>query len=317
LIKWLNPSKFHKSKEASGLDTTDRIIRAMNQEKTVRVLLANTTRLVDEARERHGTTPTATAALGRVLTAAVMMGSDLKGQESVTVRVNGGGPLGTILAAAGADCTVRGYVDEPGAEVPEKYRGKLDVGKAVGTDGYLEVVKDLGLKSPFGGTVPLASGEIAEDMVHYFTFSEQVPSLVALGVYVERDRTVGAAGGLIIQALPGADDTLLGIIEEKATSLGPITGLLRQEDALEDIMHLVMEDIPYQIIDERAAAFRCKCSQEKINSIAAALSQEDIEQACADRGLLEITCNFCNQVYQLTPAEIEEIKKASGEDSQG
>ena len=120
------------------MDTTDRIIRAMNQEKTVRVLLANTTRLVDEARERHGTTPTATAALGRVLTAAVMMGSDLKGQESVTVRVNGGGPLGTILAAAGADCTVRGYVDEPGAEVPEKYRGKLDVGKAVGTDGYLK-----------------------------------------------------------------------------------------------------------------------------------------------------------------------------------
>ena len=155
-----------------------------------------------------------------------------------------------------------------------------------------------------------------EDMVHYFTFSEQVPpgrpgSICRTGSHRR------AAGGLIIQALPGADDTLLGIIEEKATSLGPITGLLRQEDALEDIMHLVMEDIPYQIIDERAAAFRCKCSQEKINSIAAALSQEDIEQACADRGLLEITCNFCNQVYQLTPAEIEEIKKASGEDSQG
>ena len=166
----------------------------MNHEKTVRVLLANTTRLVDEARKRHGTTPTATAALGRVLTVAVMMGSDLKGQESVTVRINGGGPLGTILAVAEADCTVRGYVDEPGAEVPEKNQRKLDVGKAVGTDGYLEVVKDLGLKSPFGGTVPLVSGEIAEDMAHYFTFSEQIPSLVALGVYVERDRTVGAAG---------------------------------------------------------------------------------------------------------------------------
>lgn len=157
------------------------------------------------------------------------------------------------------------------------------MGQAVGIDGYLEVVKDLGLKSPFGGTVPLVSGEIAEDMAHYFTVSEQVPSLVALGVYVERDRTVGAAGGLIIQALPGADDCLLGIIEQKATSLGPITGLLLRENGLEDIIHLVLEGIPYQIIDDRPVAFRCKCSQEKINSIVAALSQEDIEQACASR----------------------------------
>lgn len=293
------------------MQETDRIVRAMNEEKNVRLLLARTTRLVEEARRRHHTTPTATAALGRVLTAAVMIGADIKGAETVTLRVNGGGPLGTLLAVACGDGTVRGYVAEPAVDVPEKWPGKLDVGSAVGNNGHLEVIKDLGLKNPFTGTVPLVSGEIAEDLAYYFTLSEQIPSLVALGVYVERDHSVGAAGGLIIQAMPGANDEVLRLIEDRVQHLGPITGLLRQEQ-LETVVDVVFQGIAHEVIDSKPLAFRCRCNRERVTSIIAALSDEDIHQALKTRGKLEVTCNFCNEAYDFTAEDVARIRAGTG-----
>ncbi len=289
----------------------DYIIRALSDDKTVRVFLARTTDLVEEARRRHRTTPTATAALGRVLTAAVMMATDLKGDETVTIKINGGGPLGTILAVAQAEGTVRGYVSNPEAEVPEKHPGKLDVGRAVGLDGYIEVAKDLGLKAPFSGRVPLVSGEIAEDLAYYFTYSEQIPSLVALGVYIERDYTVKAAGGLIIQALPGATEDILKMIETQVTELGPLTSLLLEEPNLEHLLDRVMRGVPYHIVERRPLAFACKCNSDKVISIISSLSKEDIDAAMRERGFLEIVCNFCNEVYRFSAEQVAGIRKGS------
>lgn len=290
------------------MHNNDRIIRAITRDKSVRILLADTTNLVEEARERHGTRPQGTAALGRVLTAAVMMSTDLKSDQSVTVRINGGGPLGTILAVGRSDGTVRGYVSEPYEDVPPKYAGKIDVGRAVGINGLLEVTKDLGLRAPFAGSVPLVSGEIAEDFAYYFTVSEQIPSLVMLGVFVERDQTVSTAGGLIVQAMPGADDTLLADIEEQIVQLGPITGLLQQERRLETLLAQIMVGIPYDIIGEMPLAFRCMCNEHKTRSIVASMSQEDVNETLEDQNQIEITCNFCNEVYRYSPAEVAVIR---------
>lgn len=275
----------------------DRIIKAMTDDGTIRILLATTANLVEEARLRHNTSPTATAALGRVLTITVMMGTDLKGDESVTVRINGGGPLGTVLAVSDGDGTVRGYVANPSCEVPEKYRGKLDVGKAVGQDGFVEVIKDLGMKVPFSGRVRLVSGEIAEDMAYYFTYSEQVPSLVSLGVYIGQDLSVKAAGGMLIQALPGADEDQLAVIEERVQNMKPLTSLLL-ETTLEGILEEVLAGIPYHIMAEMPLAFKCRCSREKAQAILAAMSEEDVQKAAEGRGLVEIVCNFCNETYR-------------------
>ncbi|MGE5372679.1 MAG: Hsp33 family molecular chaperone HslO [Solirubrobacterales bacterium] len=286
----------------------DRIIRVINEEKTIRMMLAETTHLVEEARVRHDAAPTAAAALGRILTAAVMMASDMKQEESVTLRVNGGGPLGTILAVAPGDGTVRGSVSEPNVDVPEKYRGKLDVGAAVGTNGFFEVVRDMGLKAPFTGSVPLVSGELAEDLAYYFTLSEQVPSLVALGVYREPDRVITAAGGLIIQALPGADDDALVCLEERVSALGPITTMLQETESLEELAGKIMGPIPYRIIDERPLAFRCRCSEEKVLSIIRSMQLEDIEHAIREHGHLEVRCNFCNETYSYLPHQVETIR---------
>ena len=289
----------------------DYIFRALTDDKTVRVFLARTTDLVEEARRRHRTTPTATAALGRVLTAAVMMATDLKGQETVTIRVDGGGPLGTIVAVAEAEGTVRGYVSNPEAEVPVKYPGKLDVGTAVGLDGYIEVAKDLGLKTPFSGRVPLVSGEIAEDLAYYFTYSEQVPSLVALGVYIERDYTVKAAGGLIVQALPGATEDVLSRIEKQVKDLGPVTSLLLEEPDLEVLLEQVLSGISYHVVERRPLSFLCKCSLDKVKSVVAGLAGEDIEAALKDRGYLEVVCNFCNETYRFDAEQVALIRSGS------
>mgnify|MGYP003750259023 CR=1 FL=1 len=284
------------------------MLRVMNRDRTVRISLARSTILVEEARRRQNTTPTASAALGRTLTAAVMMGLDLKDGGSITLRINGGGPLGTILAVAESDGTVRGYVGNPSVDLPEKSRGKLDVGGAVGTAGFLEVVRDMGLKSVFTGSVPLQSGEIAEDLAYYFTMSEQIPSLVSLGVLVEPDGTISGAGGLFVQAMPGAEPDLLREIEERALKVGPVSHLVKEAE-LADIIGDIMGDIPYDIIDQIPIYFRCKCSREKVASIAMALEEEDVQKALEDQGCLEVWCNFCGEVYCLSTEEVESIRQ--------
>ncbi|MGE5418388.1 MAG: Hsp33 family molecular chaperone HslO [Acidobacteriota bacterium] len=287
----------------------DLAIRAMDKDRTVRVVLAQTTDLVDEARRRHDTSPTATAALGRVLTAGVMMGLELKGKESVTIRVNGGGPLGTILAVADSEGSVRGYVSDPTVEPPVKAQGKSDVGAAVGANGLLEVTRDMGLKAPFVGTVPLVSGEIGEDMAHYFTYSEQIPSLVSLGVLVDRDYTVAAAGGLFVQALPGADMELLKILEDQVLEMGTISNRIKDSSDLESIINEVFGQIEYDILESREVCFSCHCSQEKVVSILRMLAPEDIEKALESQGLVEVNCNFCNETYRFNKEEVEILRK--------
>lgn len=286
----------------------DAVLKGINDDKTIKVVAARTTNLVQEASRRHRTSPLASAALGRALTGALLLGLDLKGRESVTVRINGGGPAGTILAVAEGDGTVRGYITEPDVDLPEKSPGKLDVGSAVGTDGLLEVVRDLGLKSPFIGAVHLISGEIAEDIAYYLSYSEQVSSLVSLGVLVDRDRSVKAAGGILVQALPGADEALLEKIEQNIERLGPISSLIDSGTPLEHILRDIYGDIPFTIIEERKVAFQCKCSREKVEAVLKMLEPEDIEKALETQGRVEIRCNFCNETYYYTEQEVMDIR---------
>lgn len=283
----------------------DRQIRIVDRDKNIRVFLARTTHLVEEARLRHETSATATAALGRVMTAAVMMASDLKGgEDSLTIRVEGDGPAGTIIATADTRGGVRGFIANPAADLPEAARGKLAVGQLVGKHGSLEVVKDLGLKQPFSGRIELVSGEIAEDLAQYFFVSEQVPTLVALGVLVSIDLSVQAAGGLIVQALPGANDEVLKIIEENIFRLGTISDLMDSHPALEEIAHLVMKGIEYEIVAADDFGFRCKCSRDKLLQVLQGLSPEEKRDLQQDESI-EIICNFCRQRYLYKPEELD------------
>lgn len=293
------------------MDSGDIMLRVMDRERMVRISAARTTALVEEARVRQGTSPTASAALGRALTAAVMMGLDLKDDESITLRINGGGPLGTVLAVAESDGTVRGYVGNPGVDLPEIYRGKLNVGGAVGTEGFLEVIRDMRLRSPFIGRVPLQSGEIAEDLAYYFTLSEQIPSLVSLGVLIAPGGKVEGAGGLFVQAMPGAGDELLRVLEERVLEAGPISSLVKWD--LVRLVETIMEDIPFDILDKREVYFRCRCSPDKVSSIVTALSDEDIQVALASQGCLEIYCNFCGEVYTFGEDETRQLREGAGQ----
>lgn len=281
-------------------------IKIVDRGKCIRVFLARTTHLVEEAHRRHQTSATATAALGRVMTAAVMMASDLKGEEdSLTIRVNGDGPAGTIMATADTCGGVRGFIANPSADLPETAPGKLAVGQLVGLNGFLEVAKDLGLKQPFSGRIELVNGEIAEDLAHYFFASEQVPALVALGVLVAPDLSVRAAGGLIVQALPGANDEVLKALEDNIFRLGAISNLMDSYAALEQIAPLIMEGIDYEILETADFEFRCKCSRDKLLQVLQGLSAEE-RKDIQGGGEIEVICNFCRQRYLYQPGDLDE-----------
>jgi len=288
----------------------DYLIKAVDQDRQVRLILSHTTGAVQEAHQRHQTSATASAAMGRVLTAALMMGSDLKGNEdALTVRIDGGGISGPIVATADSHGNGRALISNPQADLPSKSPGKLAVGDLVGRDGFVEVIKDLGLKQPFIGKVPLVSGEIAEDIANYFLVSEQIPSLVSLGVLVETDLSIKAAGGLFVQAMPGADDEILEKVEKQVLSLGPISYLLEKSASLEDIMEQIMQDIPYKLVGEQPLQFKCRCSHDRLARIMASLSTEELHEIEASAGKLEVCCNFCNEVYHFTQEEIAAIQK--------
>ncbi|SHG96791.1 molecular chaperone Hsp33 [Thermosyntropha lipolytica DSM 11003] len=275
----------------------DYLLRAADAGKNVRIFLAHTTGAVEEMRRRHNTSATASAATGRLLTAAFLMGADLKGKEdSLTLKIAGDGPVGSIIATADAEGGARAYPLNPEADVPPRYPGKLDVGTLIG-NGYLEVIKDLGLKQPFVGRVELVSGEIAEDLAYYFMKSEQIPSLVSLGVLVDRDLRIRRAGGLLLQAMPEADDKILAKIEGNVMQMGPISGVMENKESLEDILAEIMGDIKYEILERRDLTFRCKCSRERLKSILAGFAEEEIRDIYEKEGKLELRCNFCNEVY--------------------
>lgn len=288
----------------------DYIVRMIAKDAPIKAMAIQGRDLVQRAREIHHTLPVATAALGRTLLGASMMGQQLKEEDgSVTLRVSGGGPLGNILAVSDSQGNVRGYVQNGQVDLPLNPQGKLDVGQAVGTGGSLTVIKDLRLKEPYVGTIPLVSGEIAEDITAYFAESEQIPTACALGVLVDRDLSVAAAGGYLIQLLPGADDKVIDSIEAGIARAGQVTAQLSQGVSAEDLLKLVLADFELELLEKVPVEYRCYCSRERMRSALASMGREELSNLIAEQGRAEMTCQFCDAVHVFEKDELEDLLK--------
>lgn len=286
------------------------LVRAMTKDGFVKAVAVTTTDIVERARQIHKTLPTATAALGRLLSAASMMGNMQKVEDgSITLQVKGGGPLGTILAVSDAQGNVRGYVQHPQVSILEKYRGKLDVGAAVGTDGMLTVIRDLQMKEPYVGSVELVSGEIAEDIANYFVQSEQCPTACALGVLVDTDQHVRAAGGYIIQLLPGAPDETIDKIEAGIQKAGAVTGLLDGGLSAQGMLEAVLAELELEILETEPVSYRCYCNRERVTSTLISLGKKELQEIVEEKETIHIECQFCDTIYDFSPDEIQEILK--------
>ncbi len=289
---------------------TDYIVRAMSKDGFIKAVGIVSTNLVERARQIHHTTPTATAALGRALTAASIMGNMQKVDNgSVTLQIKGGGPIGTILAVSDATGNVRGYVQNPRIELLEKYAGKLDVGAAVGVDGMLTVIRDLRMKEPYVGSVELVSGEIAEDVTAYFAQSEQTPTACALGVLVAPEQHVQAAGGYLLQLLPGAPEDVIGKLEAGIQSAGAVTEMLSRGLTPEQVLETVMAQFDVEFLETTEVAYRCYCSRERVASTLISLGREELNQILTDGETIHVGCQFCDVDYAFTPEEIAELVK--------
>ena len=286
----------------------DELVRAMTADGYVKVVGITTTGIVERARQIHKTLPTATAALGRLLTAASMIGNMQKSeQNSLTLQIKGGGPLGTLLAVSDEQGNVRGYVENPGVTVPEKYRGKLDVGAAVGARGALTVIRDLRMKDPYVGSVPLVSGEIAEDIAAYFVQSEQIPTACALGVLVNPDQSVRAAGGYLIQMLPGAPEHIVDQIERSIEAVGNVTSVLEAGASAEELLRLLFVGQELEILETDPVEYRCYCSRRRVESTLISLGAEELQQIVHDNETVTVSCQFCDTLYAFTPEDVQGI----------
>jgi len=282
----------------------DYLVRATAEGGTIRAVAAATTELVETARRRHDTYPTATAALGRTLTAAAFLGTALKDDGTVTVKIGGDGPIGGIVAQADRAGDVRGYPLSAHVDLPLTPQGKLDVGGAVGKNGHLYVTYDQRLKEPYTGMVELVSGEIAEDFTHYFSRSEQIPSAVVLGVKVEPDGPVRVAGGYMVQMMPGAGEKAAAVIEDNLIRLGAVTTLLESGLSPEAILAEVLAGCELKLLDRQDLQFRCGCSKERIAVLLQSLGKDELTDILAKEGGAEVRCHFCNTVQRFTGAEI-------------
>lgn len=286
----------------------DYIVRAMTKDGFVKAMAISSTAIVERARTIHKTTPTATAALGRVLTAASMMGNVQKVENgALTLQIKGGGPLGTILATSDAVGNVRGYVHNPSITLLEKYAGKLDVGAAVGTDGMLTVIRDLQMKEPYVGSVALVTGEIADDVTAYFAQSEQTPTACALGVLVDTDQSVKVAGGYLIQLLPGAPDDVIDRLESGIQKAGAVTPMLSDGLTPEEILKRVMSDFELEFLETTPVCYQCYCSRERVTSTLIAIGKKDLQEIADEGKPITIECQFCDTTYEFTPEEIQKI----------
>ncbi|GIN64464.1 33 kDa chaperonin [Robertmurraya siralis] len=285
----------------------DYLVKALAYDDQVRAYAVLSTETVGEAQRRHNTWPTASAALGRTLTAGVMMGSMLKGEEKLTVKVEGDGPLGPILVDANAKGQVRGYVTHPQIHFDLNEHGKLDVRRAVGTNGFLSVVKDVGLRDYFTGQVPIVSGELGEDFTYYFVKSEQVPSSVGVGVLVNPDNTILAAGGFVIQLMPGTDEETITKIEERLKMISPISKLIEQGLSPEEILEEVLGKENVRFLETQPVSFECNCSKERFADAIVSLGQDEITDMIETDGKAEAQCHFCNEKYQYTREELEQL----------
>lgn len=282
------------------------MVRIITRSGTVRALACVTTQLVGEACRRHGTWPTASAALGRALTGGALFGALLKTGQRVALRFEGNGPLKKIIVEAESNGTVYGYVGVPEVDLPLK-NGRLDVAGALGHAGLLNVTKDLRLKEPYKGTVILYTSEIAEDLAYYLTSSEQVPSAVGLGVFVETDGSIAAAGGFLIQALPPHDEQVIDALMERIGKLPPLSDLLRGGATPEQLLDLLFAGIPCDTLEKRALAFHCSCSRDRIERGLVSLGRQELAALLQQEGGAEVTCEFCRESYRFSRAELEEL----------
>ncbi len=287
----------------------DYLVKALAFDNQVRAYATRTTETVSEAQRRHQTWPTASAALGRSMTFGVMMGAMLKGDAKLTIKVEGGGPIGAILVDSNSKGEVRGYVTNPQTHFELNAKGKLDVARAVGTEGTLTIVKDLGLKDHFSGQVPVVSGELGEDFTYYLVTSEQVPSSVGVGVLVNPDNTILASGGFIIQLLPGTSDETITLIEERLSRIDPISKLIQRGLTPEQILEEVLGENNVRILEKQPVAFKCQCSKERIENAVISLGAHEIQAMIDEEGQAEAQCHFCNEVYLLTREDLEQLKK--------
>lgn len=289
----------------------DYLVRGMTLDGFVKAVAIRSTKTVRRGAEIQKTTPNATAAFGRVLTAASMMGNMQKTENgSMTMQIKGGGPIGTIVCVSDPMGNVRGYVTQPNVPLVEKFPGKLDVGATVGTDGTLTIIRDLQMKEPYVGSVPLVSGEIGDDVTCYFAQSEQTPTACALGVLVDRDLTVKVAGGYLIQLLPGAPDETITKVEEGIKRAGAVTTMLEQGMTPEDILGAVLGDLGVVFMETTPVEYRCYCSRERVTAALISLGKKELTEIMQEGKNFPVECQFCDTVYEFTPEDVSGILKS-------
>lgn len=289
-----------------------KIVRYITRDGSAFVVACDSTDMVAEMERIHKTSATATAALGRLITAASMMGNMLKGaDDSITIRMNGGGPVGDLIAVSDYMGNARAYIQNPVVEIPLNNIGKLDVKGAVGTDGQLYVIKDIGMKDPYIGQTPIVSGEIAEDITNYFASSEQTPSVCALGVLVNPDLSVNKAGGFIIQLLPGCDDYVISKIEESISDIDSVTSMLNNGFSSDDIAKRALKGFELDKLDESNIKYKCTCSKERVESALISTGLENLKEMAESKDNTEVECHFCNKRYIFTPQDINKLIEKS------
>lgn len=285
----------------------DRIIRATAGDGFIKMAVIDARDMIERARVIHSCAPTACAALGRTLCAASLMGEMLKEKDAtLTIRINGGGPIGSIVAVSDSEGNVRGYVGDASVDLPLRSDGKLNVGAAVGRDGMLTVSRDIGLKEPYVGSTELISGEIAEDVTAYLLESEQVPSACALGVLVDTDLSVRAAGGFIVQLMPGADPALIDTLEENIFMMDQLTTIL-DEDGAEELFRQVLKGLEYHLVGEAPVEYRCYCSRGRVEEAISCIEHKELEDMINAGEEISVSCQFCDSVYTFSPAQLQEL----------
>lgn len=283
-------------------------IRCITSDGSIVASAVDSTAIVARAEQIHKTSAVVTAALGRTLSAASLMGAMLKGEEdTLTIRINGGGPAGTILAVTDSRGNVRGYAQNPVVEIPLNSKGKLDVAGAVGVDGTLSVARDIGGREPYVGQCPLVSGEIAEDITGYYATSEQIPTICALGVLVNPDLTVQVAGGLLVQLLPFADAAAVDLLEKNAKALPSVTQMLSKGMTPEDMCRRILDGMEVEVLDQWDTHYQCNCSLDRVKRALSTLKKDELLSLADENGKAEINCHFCDQVYTLTRQELEKL----------
>ena len=286
----------------------DRIVRAISTDGLVQAAAICSRDLTERARQIHKLLPVGTAALGRTLSAASLMGNALKdGGASLTLQIKGGGPLGTVLAVSDNQGNVRGYVTNPQVDIPLRADGKLDVGGAVGHEGTLTVIKDLHMKEPYVGTIDLLGGEIAEDVAAYFVESEQIPTACGLGVLVDRNQSVKAAGGYLIQLMPGATEDTIVKVEGGIMAAGNVSAILDKDDDPEHMLRQVMSDFDLKILETCPVEYRCYCSRQRVERALISLGKDELQQILDEQGHCSMTCQFCDAVYDFSGGELKAL----------